>query len=353
MRTYSLSSRIIYRLKLLADDIFDSWNRYVSFKMSRDKAKRIRNKVVEQNGRKVVDRRLMKKIKEYCRESFGSTSYWPWVVLYSEVRGEFIEGWMPNDYYRFEFLPRMNPEKFMRLSEAKTIDHKLFNKRIVEPIFFRLNNFYYDRKGVFKTVTDVENLLKKVNCEIIIKPDSGRSGNKIQFANSEDLNLKLLDADSDLVFQRVVKQHDELNKLYPHAINTIRVLTYINSEGKVDTRFAFLRFGIGGNRVDNTGKGGGWIPISLNGDVYQAAYNGYGLSIGEEHPNTGIKFSNLVIPNFGKVLKICQDAHLTFPYTRVIGWDVFINEEGKPKLLEWNANNPGFWNAEAVFGPFF
>jgi hypothetical protein len=41
------------------------------------------------------------------------------------------------------------------------------------------------------------------------------------------------------------------------------------------------------------------------------------------------------------------------PYAAIIGWDVFINEEGAPKLIEWNAKNPFFWPVEARYGPFF
>lgn len=341
-------------MKLFLNELNDDYlNSYVGFKMSRDIAKRRWENIISQKDKTYVDRSLLAIIKEYCREAFGSSSYWPWIALYTELRGEFKEGWMPLDYYRFRLLPKMNPKKFMRLSEAKTIDYKLFSKFIIPPLFVRLNGRYYNKEGALKTEFEVEEELKKLNDEVIIKPDDGRGGDQITFINSKDLNLKDLFIDTDLIIQRVVKQHQELNKLNPSSINTFRVLTCIGETGFVKTKFMFLRFGIGGNRVDNISSGGGWIPVNLNGSIGSYAYNEFGLSIGERHSETGVKYSELNIPNFNNIIKICENAHHLFPYNRIIGWDVFIGEKGDPKLIEWNANNPAFWLQEAIAGPFF
>src|SRR5690625_3947039 len=121
---YNLSSRIFYRTKLILNHINDYWDGYISLESSRRTEKEIRKKIISKNGRMVVDQKLKKQIKDYCLYYFGSASYWPWLAVYTELRGEFKQGWIPDDYYRFTLLPKMNPEKFRKFSKAKTINHK-------------------------------------------------------------------------------------------------------------------------------------------------------------------------------------------------------------------------------------
>lgn len=350
---YSLSSKILHRVELILNRANNLCKNHVSYKMSRDIAHKIRKQIIVQNGREVINNRLLNEIKKYCSERFGSTSYWPWLALYTELTGKFKRGWIPDDFYRFELLPEMNPEKFMRFSEAKTIDHKLFNELIIAPLFFRTNGQYCYKNGTIKTKSEIKELLADFNEEIIIKPASGRGGNKIMFEHSAKLCLDDLPGDTDLIFQKVVRQHPELDKLYPYSINTFRVLTYIDSKGIIKIKFIIIRFGQGGTRVDNASRGGGWIFVQKDGKVKPIAYDKYGQPLDIRHPDTGFEYSHLKLPFLPRIVSFCKDAHSKFPYSRIIGWDVFINENGEPKLIEWNANNPFFWAIEARFGPFF
>lgn len=334
------------------NQIDDIWTEYVNIRMSRDAAKRLREKVISFNGKTVVNSQLLKKIKRYSKKAYGSTAYWPWLALYTEMRGEFKEGWIPDDYYRFELLPRINPEKFIRFSEAKTIDHKLFEGLIVDPLVFRSNGQYYNREGNPHTKLEVQSFLSGINDEIIIKPDDGHGGEDIIFKHANELRLDELPEGPNLLFQRVVTQHPELSKLYPHSINTFRVLSYLNSDGDVEVKFIIIRFGMDGSRVDNTARGGGWMFVGLDGKPAPMGYDGFGFPIGTQHPDTGTAFADLELPFVSEIIAFCKKAHRNFPYTRIIGWDVFVDENEEPKLIEWNANNPN-WNViEARFGPF-
>jgi len=350
---YSISSKILFKCKVQVNKTNNWWDNYVRHKMSRDNANRLRKRVVSKRGNKIVNRRLKNTIREYCQNSFGSASYWPWIALYTELRGEFKRGWMPNDYYRFCLLPKMNPEKLMRFSEVKTLDHKLFNEFMVEPLLLRINGNYYNNKDEFKTISEVRKLLDDFDNEIVIKPVAGRGGKQIIFKKSKELRLEDLTGKTDYVFQRIVKQHSELNKLHPHSINTFRVTTYIDKNGSTKVKFIIIRYGRGGARVDNASSGGGWIFVNPDGTVEPDAFDGYGNYIGKTHPDTGISFADLELPFMDKIINFCKNAHHLFPHNRIIGWDVFVDEKENPKLIEWNANNPFFMAIEAHYGPFF
>ncbi|MFH5833524.1 sugar-transfer associated ATP-grasp domain-containing protein [Halalkalibaculum sp. DA384] len=352
-RQYSLTSRALYRGKMFLERINKSWSGYLRYRMSRDEAKKIRERVITRNGQQIVDQKMIKTIKTYCRDVFDSPAYWPWLALYTELRGEFKEGWIPDEYYRFKLLPKMNPEKYMRFSEAKALDHKIFNSSIVKSIVVRANGLYFDEEGRFKTKNEALQILRDQPGEIIIKPVSGRSGNEIMFKDPQEIDLQELSPGADLVFQNVVKQHPEMSSLYPHSVNTFRVMSYLTQDGEIKIKFIIIRFGIGGNRVDNASQGGNWIFVYPDGTVSPKAYEGNGIPANNRHPDTGTRYADLNLPFIPKITAFCRDAHCHFPYTRIIGWDVFVDAEGEPKLIEWNANNPFFWAIEARFGPIF
>src|SRR5699024_8843931 len=96
-KSYGIISKIYSRIKLILDKIAESWTYFIQYKLSRDKAKRMRRKQLSASRKTIIDKSQKRKIKEYCRENFGSASYWPWLVFYTELRGEFKEGWIPFD----------------------------------------------------------------------------------------------------------------------------------------------------------------------------------------------------------------------------------------------------------------
>ena len=60
---------------------------------SRIIARTLIKEVVKRKGFKVVNRSLKRTIKTYCKERFGKKAYWPYTVLYTEIRGYYIDGW--------------------------------------------------------------------------------------------------------------------------------------------------------------------------------------------------------------------------------------------------------------------
>jgi len=350
---YSLSSKLLFRIKRASLHYSETFGRYVNNKMSREESHNLRRRLVKKRGRKIVDRKVKATIKNYCKKTFGSRAYWPWLALYTEMRGEFIEGWIPDDLYRFEIIPKSNPEKHSALHDTKSLDHILFEGKAILPVLLRLRGIFTDGGGIILNKVQVNGYLKSLNCELVIKPDNGRSGRGIIFIHSKDINLDELPVSTDLIFQNVVKQHSSLNEVYPSSVNTFRVTTHLKDGGGVNILFINLRMGTGGSRIDNISRGGIWISIKSNGEVSNSAYDDFGLEAGEHHPDTGYRYSDLKVPYLHKIVAFCEEAHKLLPHVGLIGWDVCVDESGEPVLIEWNANNPWFWDIEAQFGPLW
>lgn len=349
----SFSASILHRLNQFSNPAYEAWMDYTKYKISRDRAHWFRKKIVRERGSRTVDNKLIKEIKRYCREFFDSSSYWPWLAVYTELRGEFVPGWVPYDYYRFNLLPRVNPIKFMRLSEAKTLDHQIFKGAVISPQFIRLNGKYYDEFGEFKTEVEIEEMLSEMDCEVVIKPDNGKGGEGVIFKEASEINLREIPIRHDFIVQPVIEQHSELKSLNPNSVNTFRVFTCIGFAGEVVVKFIILRFGRSDSRVDNATGGGGWIIIHSDGIYGPMAYDVEAQLLGRSHPDTAMVYSELNFPFIEKISEFCIELHKSFPYNGVVGWDIAVNEMGEPLLLEWNANNPFFWQIEAYYGPFF
>lgn len=316
---------------------------------SRRRAHSIRQKLIKKRNRKVVDRRLKKTLKSYSKETFGSSSYWPWLALYTEIRGEFKPGWLPDDYYTVIFLDKYCPID-ARISNYKTFDHRLFPGFAIEPVLIKISGRLFDSENRPLAVAEAQNILIDYDNEVVIKEDGGLGGQKVKFIDSNIINLKNLQEIPNFVIQPVIKQHKSLKALSPNAVSTLRIVTFMKENGDIDIKYTYLRFGMGESRVDNLSSGGAACYVDKNGNLTGLAYNKQGLTVGSEHPDTGFRFETLSIPNYEMILDYCKHSHLIFPYLRLIGWDITINEEAEPILLEWNVS-PGIWLEEAMFGP--
>lgn len=320
---------------------------------SRFMAHQLRRQLVRKRGMSILNRSMKREIKAYARERFGSASYWPYLALYSEVRGQFIPGWIPYDYYRYVWLGRVNPQSSCDISEQKTFDHKIFGDFVLKPLFVFISGKYMTADFEVVDESVVMNFLKNYNDDIVLKEELGTKGKQVYFMHSSEFDPEGIRKNTNYLIQPRVKQYKALNELYPDSVNTLRVNTYLRPDGEVEVKFVVLRFGVNGLKIDNISSGGQFIYFDDQGIPSSSAYDTFGYNYGPKHINSGYLFSDLRLPMFSKAMEKCKEAHRKYPYVRLIGWDVCIQDSGEPKLLEWNADNPGFWYWEAVIGPFW
>ena len=338
--------------KILRDGYhsFENWRNYSNV---RKEAHKLRKGVIDQKGYSFLDKNLLQRIKEYSHSTFGSSSYWPWLALYAELRDDFKEGWIPEDYYRFELISEINPEPMSSLSTIKSFDYRLFNELAVDPILTKISGSFFDDNLNIVDDQEALNLLRSFGKEMIVKIDGGPSGRGHIFIDSEDIKLSIFEDISDCVIQPVVGQHKCLNELYDQSVNTLRIGTFFSDSGTVEHKYTIVRFGKGGSRLDNIQSGGCFLILDINGNVISPAYNGKGIVVGDKHPDTGFEYEKLKVPSVRLAVEKCKESHLKFPNVKFIAWDIYIDENSSPGLIEWNAKSPGVWILEALEGPLF
>jgi hypothetical protein len=190
---------------------------------------------------------------------------------------------------------------------------------------------------------------------LFFRPFSGNSGKGCFKITKSDFKTQIkVYADTLLnnnyVFNEVVKQHHLINEIHAQSLNTLRILTLITSEGKIEIISAFMRFGVGDSVVDNSHSGGFFVSINLDEGTLKP--NGhympeFGSKEIIEHPDTGYNFGGFKIPYYDEAFKSVIDAVKIIP-DRLIGWDVAISENG-PLIIEANSK-PNIQGLNIAYG---
>ena len=145
----------------------------------------------------------------------------------------------------------------------------------------------------------------------------------------EDLYNKLLETKQTLV-EDVATQHKVINDIYPHSVNTLRIVTLNKHVVQ-----AFLRIGNHGNVVDNFNNGGMVTTIDIeSGEIKFPAIDKSG-NVFDTHPMTKEKIVGTKIPMWEDVKNLCIEACDVIPEIGYIGWDVCLGPD-KPFLIEGN-----------------
>lgn len=141
------------------------------------------------------------------------------------------------------------------------------------------------------------------------------------------------------LFEETLAQHEAISAIYPHSINTVRVLTCVTDggAGRPAAVAALLRMGTGKSHVDNASQGGIFVGADLaTGRLLPLAkqFLEHGGRVWATHPDTGFRFAGFELPQFEAVLDRAVAAAAHLPH-EVVGWDFAITENG-PVLIEGN-----------------
>jgi hypothetical protein len=160
------------------------------------------------------------------------------------------------------------------------------------------------------------------------------------FCHGEEISMEeiLRRTDGYFIVQEEVIQHPEMSRIFPHSVNSMRIITFHRESGP-EVLYALLRTGTGENTSDNWAIGGvlGMIDLEtfkLDEEfLYKPAFG----TVCREHPDTGVVFADFRIPFLQEALDICRDLHSYFYGVKSIGWDVAITGHG-PTFIEGNDN---------------
>ena len=289
----------------------------------------------------------IKTAKEVAKKTGKSTCYHLVDFLYSVVMYgvgpiQYSQGY----FYKLRSFDRektYTKQRIYRLCELfndKQYMHILRNKNEFNDYFKK----YVSRDWIYcktASVQEIEEFISR-NERIMVKPVNNSKGRGIYELQKDRKGIKDMAnsfVGANVVLEEFLIQHPQMcygNK----SVNTLRIVTVLDREGIVQIIKTNFRCGIGDAIVDNFHAGGVMYPV--NNKYGRIEESGLCDSLGDNifiHPGTNCFMLGREVPFFKEALHMVQDAAVTIPQVRFVGWDVAILETG-PELIEGNTR-PG------------
>ena len=179
---------------------------------------------------------------------------------------------------------------------------------------------------------------------VLAKPNEGHGGGGIDLHEvAPDVDAARFRAEvtakGQTVLDEFIVQHPEMSALYPEAVNTVRLITFLDTEDRVHLLAAVLRIG-NGDVIDNFASGGMFTMLDDDG---VAMYPGVdkNSNVYSEHPVTGTPIVGFQVPEYSRVLDLVAALARRTPEAPYVGWDIAITPAG-PVVIEGNHNSSVF-----------
>ena len=162
--------------------------------------------------------------------------------------------------------------------------------------------------------------------KFIIKPNNLWYGLGIKIGHTIE---ELYDLKNEgILVEEIVKNHESISILNPTSLNTIRVVTVVDSSNIPHIVSTTLRTGNKGAVIDNAYGGGTFYHIDEKIGVIDAPGKDTLCNSYIIHPSCNIVMPGYKIPNFNDVKQYCLELALKLPGVRYVGWDIAITIDG-------------------------
>ena len=306
--------------------------------------------------KKKLTKEQEQEIQEYYTKLLGHPVPLDWHRYFTARTGVYSKLYIPTSEYKTNIVGRLNVYPLKRAYTDKNITDLILPNIHQPKIFLKNMNGFYYIEGQSVTKAKAINICKELG-EVIIKPSLTGRGvgvRKINIKNGknknggEDLSAIMDEYKQDFLIEELIKQHPQMSALNPSSINTIRVLTY-RSDMEIIIVYSVIRIGRQGQDIDNESAGGISTSISKDGKLGKYAFGTPGVDM-IEYTDSGVKLENYQIPSYEKVVDLVKKAHYQLPYFKLMGWDIAIEKDGEPIMIEFNMT-PDL--SQSAYGPAF
>lgn len=303
-----------------------------------------------------------KKLKEYAHTLSTQYGISKWSIYIDLVKCLFLHNTRFLDYFYFRFFDKNVDRTIHTNVWDMHLFHKKYNsknsiifrdKLLFRDRFKNYFNYPYFKLDDYDKIDSLVQWITNNNLEnIVAKEPLGTVGKGVLVLEIKKNNNELYIDNQPIkkiitkiyhqgftLFETFIEQHQDIALIYPHSINTIRIVTFLNVKNEVEIWGALIRIGYD-KSVDNFDAGGLSAKVDLKTGVVVSNAKIKDPFINKtfsHHPLTGNKIKNIQIPYWKEVIDLINNAALEVNDVKTVGWDVAITTNG-PTLIEGNDN---------------
>lgn len=270
--------------------------------------------------------------------------------LIRDVKNDMIDcyvkyGATPQEYFLFGFRNASNKQK-KKLLTNKSKDILMIKK-------VGLSSYHRDLRDKYKFYQIFETYFLRDVCKVddscdkqkfsefvikhqkyIIKPIDGMCGQGAEIRkccpNSDSIEEEfkyLLRNGKGWIIEEIIDQDTAMAEWNKSSVNTVRIPSFINSEGFHILK-PFFRTGRSGQIVDNAACGGIFAVIDEKSGVIIT--DGFD-ELGEMyiiHPDSHLRYKGWVVPRWEELILLAKSVHEKLPNHSYIGWDFALTSKG-------------------------
>lgn len=265
-------------------------------------------------------------------------------VHFEMIRDFWIYGALPEDYafYNFEYLNPRGKEQYVtdrlrykllyQVNDRKD-DYTFINKY---KAYITFQPFYMRDAVLVRDENDRElfEFFFKQHGEVVIKRAEFSRGRDVQLLSSDKIDVKAefskLMENNDghgYILEEKIVQREEMAKLNPSSVNTIRIPTCITENG-VEIFHPVVRMGRAGSFVDNGSQGGIFAAIDIKTGIVSSSGKDKGCFKYTVHPDSGVQIVGFQIPMWKELVEVVKKAARIVPSTKYVGWDMAFTDRG-------------------------
>lgn len=350
---------VLHKIKIITLDTYDR------FRMNKKRKGEIRK---YNNPRRVaiyseinLTNDQKKAIDDLYVNNYGEKIPYVWHQHFTAFTGDFDVNYFPELLFIPEFEHFMNQYKeySVALSDKNLLPLVVGNVGVKMP-----KTYVSVTKGIFrdetcrfitreKAIEILENA-GKIFGKPSVDSNSGKGCMLLEFFEGYDVvsgksvQTIIDEVGKDFVFQERISCHDSIKKIYPHSVNTFRIVTY-RWKGEILHFPTIMRIGKNGSVVDNAHAGGIFIGVEEDGKLKESAYTEFREEY-RIHPDTDIVFGEHKIELFPKLLDSAKKLHEAVPQVGIVNWDFTLDSDGEPVLIEANIDSGTIWMTEMANG---
>lgn len=266
--------------------------------------------------------------------------------------------------------PFFHPNEYQQFYNDKNMYDKLLPKSFLAESMFRcIEGVFCD--GDYQPITNANDSLMLEKCKrhekVIVKPthNTGHGNSILLFERKNDgfdpmghdkpFSIQFFKEyyNGNFVIQECLKQSSFTAFFNPTSVNTFRVFTYKSVKtNEVHVLGIVFRMGKTNTFVDNCDAGGTFIGVShdgrfLNPNVFD--HNGKKYTT-----FNGIDFSKeYKVPYMQDILDFSKAVGEQIYHNRSLDLDVMLDEDNKPRLIEYNVDACTAWLYQYSSGPVY